>query len=579
MRKILTILLLACSLVAEADKWYIATAANGGSDTGGDGSLAHPWLTLKHAADTVTGASFVGDTIVVGVGTFTETAQIVKGLGVHIYGAGVTSIIVSTYAAAYTGSINCATAEGNPVNDGGSISYITLSGSNYTARIGIYVAYRNNVDIHHCTISGFNYGAIKYKTNNADVFTAPTVTYATGHSIHDNNINDCGYLNSSYASVWFDGTDGMEVYNNTFVDTARAPGSNSWATIKCTFNKGYAIHDNTFYREDHEDDRFNFFIENWNYGGGCQIYDNTFRGLANVDIGGMDNSVGVGYAYGMKVYNNRMINGTNGIYTKPGGTSTIIGITIEGDKHEKVYVYNNLIQRYGLGIEISTPTASTGGYEYDWDISDIYIYNNIIENVGYSDSQYCYGLLYINETNLNGYTVTTDNINILNNTITAISGSTYQGIRFSGGDMLSNLNIKNNIIKGFDSYGIYLGEHATDGLSMTNVAVTYNCMNGNGTNTVGIDGDIVQTNFDVATGNITGDPLFKSSTDFHLQSTSPCRDAGIDVSAITGGTDFHGASLYGAAYDIGAFEYGAGRMILIGTTIPTINYKIPLIDH
>ena len=30
MRKILTILLIACSLVAEAAKWYIATAANGG---------------------------------------------------------------------------------------------------------------------------------------------------------------------------------------------------------------------------------------------------------------------------------------------------------------------------------------------------------------------------------------------------------------------------------------------------------------------------------------------------------------------------------------------------------------------
>lgn len=34
-----------------------------------------------------------------------------------------------------------------------------------------------------------------------------------------------------------------------------------------------------------------------------------------------------------------------------------------------------------------------------------------------------------------------------------------------------------------------------------------------------------------------------------------------------------------AAYDIGAFEYGGGRMINIGTTIPIINYKIVLIDH
>ena len=34
-----------------------------------------------------------------------------------------------------------------------------------------------------------------------------------------------------------------------------------------------------------------------------------------------------------------------------------------------------------------------------------------------------------------------------------------------------------------------------------------------------------------------------------------------------------------AAYDIGAFEYGVNRMINIGTTIPTINYKLVLIDH
>jgi hypothetical protein len=77
-----------------------------------------------------------------------------------------------------------------------------------------------------------------------------------------------------------------------------------------------------------------------------------------------------------------------------------------------------------------------------------------------------------------------------------------------------------------------------------------------------------------------GDPLFRSSSDLHLQSTSPAINAGIDVSATTGGLDFHGASLYGAAYDIGAFEYGVGRLMILNDTImPTINYKIPLIDH
>ena len=83
----------------------------------------------------------------------------------------------------------------------------------------------------------------------------------------------------------------------------------------------------------------------------------------------------------------------------------------------------------------------------------------------------------------------------------------------------------------------------------------------------------------ISADNQTGDPVFVTTSDLHLQSTSPCRDAGIDVSAITGGKDFHGASLYGAAYDMGAFEYGLNRLVNIGTTVPTINYQIVLIDH
>ena len=35
-----------------------------------------------------------------------------------------------------------------------------------------------------------------------------------------------------------------------------------------------------------------------------------------------------------------------------------------------------------------------------------------------------------------------------------------------------------------------------------------------------------------------------------------------------------------AAYDIGAFEYGVGRLMILNDSImPTINYKIPLIEH
>jgi len=93
-------------------------------------------------------------------------------------------------------------------------------------------------------------------------------------------------------------------------------------------------------------------------------------------------------------------------------------------------------------------------------------------------------------------------------------------------------------------------------------------------NLTGVSNDVIQNNV------LATDPEFvKPGSDFRLQSTSDAINAGIDVSAITGGTDFLGASLYGAAYDIGAFEYQRRVLLIIDDKIATINYKIPLIEH
>ena len=59
--------------------------------------------------------------------------------------------------------------------------------------------------------------------------------------------------------------------------------------------------------------------------------------------------------------------------------------------------------------------------------------------------------------------------------------------------------------------------------------------------------------------SVTGDPLFVSSSDYHLQSGSPARDAGVDLSLIFT-TDLEGNTR--SAWDIGAYEYD--------TTAPTI---------
>ena len=70
-------------MVQAADK-YIATAANGGSNSN-NGSSGSPWLTLTYACANTTS----GDIIHVGVGTFTETSRCVLNTGVSIIGAGV----------------------------------------------------------------------------------------------------------------------------------------------------------------------------------------------------------------------------------------------------------------------------------------------------------------------------------------------------------------------------------------------------------------------------------------------------------------------------------------------------------
>jgi len=66
-----------------------------------------------------------------------------------------------------------------------------------------------------------------------------------------------------------------------------------------------------------------------------------------------------------------------------------------------------------------------------------------------------------------------------------------------------------------------------------------------------------------ASGNISADPLFidPSNSDFHIQSTSPCKDAGIDPVPTyigSGPVDFDidgDARPYGPAWDIGADEW------------------------
>jgi hypothetical protein len=56
-----------------------------------------------------------------------------------------------------------------------------------------------------------------------------------------------------------------------------------------------------------------------------------------------------------------------------------------------------------------------------------------------------------------------------------------------------------------------------------------------------------------------GDPLFVSSTDLRLQSSSPAKDAGVDLSSLGFSSDSEGHTRpQGARWDIGSDEFGGG---------------------
>jgi len=566
MRNIITILLFMISIITvNATNYYVATAANGGEDGAGiTGAIDDPWLTVTYGLTRTTS----GDTLIIGLGDFDEGInQMVKPVGVSIMGTMTaldTTHIISSYVAGdFDGSIYCSSTAGTTTNDNSSISYIRFTGNNLTATRAIYVRYRNNLEIHHCTIEDFLVSGI---TLSASRTSYPNL-YVTGLKVHHCIINNSATLFggvSGYGSLVLIGTDSIFVYSNTFDNTARATGYNGHS-LNFYRNKNHQIYNNVFYRNDHEitaegTKYWNFFLEEWNYRGNGQFYNNTLYGLAQFSLGGDDNQIVAGCSYGYKVYGNQWLNSANGNRVYNGENRTAYAITIEGGGHQKVEIFRNYIQRFPWGIEMSTPTSSDDPEVYwkqNWVMDDIKIYYNIVENVGYADHAFSYGIRLLNETMYDPYYNTFSNILIANNVVTGNNGGTYPGyygIDISGNGTLTDLDIINNIVYGFDSYGIHIEEHSSDGFTLDSCNATYNLMNGNGYNTVYFESSIVDTNIDITTGNITDAPLFVGGSpfDYSLQPDSPAINAGIDVELTQ---DYaHNLVPFGLT-DIGAYEY------------------------
>jgi hypothetical protein len=500
-------------------KYYIDPAGSNGNN----GSSGSPWLTLSYACS----HTVSGDIIHVNAGTYTEVTQSVLPVGVSIEGAGATSIIHSHITANYTHTILLqSNSEGTDGNQ--SISNIKMTGG-LTAYGAIRVEKRKNVTIHHCDFSEFFHDGVMFCGVTYGDDTEPS-TYATGNVFRDNVVTDCATYSGSGPSgagrgnLTIGGQQGMLIYNNIINQPDRGAGLTGFCIKYISgFFKGVKIYDNTLTRPPYDGETWDFAIELWNCRGGIEIYGNTIEG--SVDISGnssITNDAG-GYGFAVKIHDN-----TIGFDTLQSGEQ--LGIDIERGQTGGFYVYNNLFKN--LEVPFIFWQGNTDLVE------DIYIYYNKCIGVGRAGANNGNGSYF---GTIDGNDIDYENIHFLNNVIIAgNSGNPGTGIRAAFPGRATGINVKNNIIQGFNQpvYVASVGAYGT-------LNVENNIFNDNGSNNILYD---TTPSTLVAQNNLVTAPPFVSSTDLHLTAERVGIDVGLTL-------DFEGSAVT-APPSIGVYEFG-----------------------
>ena len=274
--------------------YYISSS--GLNESGRDGlTSGTAWLTLSYACGRITSSG----NIFILLSDITDNNRAYLRPGINVTGDGLRKITTS-YAATSTSDayLYLYSASGGVTDGNQSISYIHFDGNNLTAIRAIWIGYRKNVEIHHCTIEDFLYAGIHFR-NQID-WTHPPSVYATGNSVHHCTFINCSHMHSGEpAQLRLDGQSGFLIYNNIFNQTQRSLSDNGANVRWCNVQK-VKMYSNTFYKNDNEvvaSGDWNFFGELWHNKGDCEIYDNTFYGHATLDIAGFDNEIIAGNTF------------------------------------------------------------------------------------------------------------------------------------------------------------------------------------------------------------------------------------------------------------------------------------------
>ena len=566
MKKIFAVFLLFVytSLMIQAQTTYYIDPA--GSDATGNGTSGNPWKSLYKACVTVKSP---GDVIHVNAGTYTETTQSVLAIGVSIEGTGATSIIISNITTAHAGTLYLASGK-EGTNGNQHISGIYFDGNNRTTYCAIWVLARSNVEISNCTFINYDKYGIRFHGEVAGNSPSTNLTYATGNSVHDCVITNCAYYQHNVgggADLLMSCQTGFDCYNN-IITQSRTAYTNGCGIKTGGWTRGLQIHGNTLTGQILSDkevpDSWDFAIEMWGDHGsvteGTHIYDNKIYNW-EIDIAGRITKKG-DYDYGCSIHDNFI-----GCLSLPPVNK--IGIWLEANTSlSDIYIYNNHIKNVNKGIGLYCTdqgwdqTPSTASVSF----TNIFIFYNILENIGYDVNGFDNGRGII-WTEARHSTNTVENLKIYNNIITASTkaGSTQWGgivLVSKAGVEAKSFEIKNNIIVGFENSCISNNSSWQTGTgSIDYLNIQNNVFYGNGRNNVPYI-SIVPTH-STNSGNLVSNPLFVSSTDFHLQGISPAINNGVSINLPVSYTDYAGNKV-GNPPSIGAYEY------LCTNTLPSI---------
>ena len=547
-RAVLTLFLVFSFAFCFATTYYIDP---NGNDATGNGSIGNPWKTLRKATQSVTAA---GNIIHVNPGTYNETQQCFLAIGVSVEGVGTSSIIKSNLTGQFSMLLTLDAPD--DTNGNQTISNLVLDGqyvneTNFKTWIGIFVTGRSNVIIHDCQIINFMHRGVVFDGNEADGPVFDPGHYATGNKFYNNTVLNSAENNGIFGAGLLNiGSQmGMEIYGNTMIQDQRPDFKNGWP-IKPWDNgwiKGVKIYNNTLTKAAYkgtypgQNGDWDFCIEMINIEG-VEINNNTIRGSIDINFARKGS-----YAFSTWIHHNNVGRSV----ANPNFES---GIILEF-RTESALIENNILNNVSSGVQFNTrPVNNDGGFPNPGGGTPVggfsYLLNNTIRNNLFSNLYYgngsgsAGGIMIVSES---GNDEQINGMNIYNNTFYAKTGAApIICMDFSNQENgnTTNVNIRNNIVIGF-TYAWLAG--SSPNTAMSNVVVTHNdaFSNGSGNAPVWPAGNPTSYTYN---NNLSVNPLFVSSTDYHLQLTSPVIDMGVNV----------GIAYAGNAPDMGYAEYGLG---------------------